>query len=179
VLRDAGPSWPAAPLRHIIWGWPLDIHSALPFATRTSRRLCRAGFEHNRSSWLGRRRGLLTARVVDQALAGAELNLTVQLAVLYAVSLLVPVLHIFERRQSESIAQHYAADIRAQLLKKALQLPISRVRKQRRGAMMLRFVGDLSAIGTWVGNGLGRVISAVFFLPLILAAIAYLSPNLS
>ena len=59
-----------------------------------------------------------------------------------------------ERTLSERLGQDYAHRSRLKLWDHLLQLPARSVTGQRRGATVLRFIGDLTALKNWVSRGL-------------------------
>ena len=66
-------------------------------------------------------------------------------------------LHIFERIDAERMGQDYVHRIRMMLFDHMSELTPRALQKRSRGAIVLRFVGDLNALKNWVSLGLVRV----------------------
>jgi ABC-type bacteriocin/lantibiotic exporter with double-glycine peptidase domain len=121
--------------------------------------------------------GLLLARLIDQAMAGAEVAAwAATAAFLAAAALTAALLRLLERRLAEDLAQRTAAEARESILRQAFSLELPALRRRRRGALMLRFVGDLQALGQFAGHGVAKAIGAAFCVPMLLGALAWLHP---
>jgi ABC-type multidrug transport system fused ATPase/permease subunit len=83
-------------------------------------------------------------------------------AALFATSLICAVicgagLRAAERVVAERLGQHYVTQIRADLFDHLTKVPARKLGERNRGNMLLRFVGDLSALRNWVTLGLAQL----------------------
>ncbi|MEL7470180.1 MAG: ABC transporter ATP-binding protein [Pseudomonadota bacterium] len=78
----------------------------------------------------------------------------------------------------ERLGQSFAGELRDRLFTQFSQMPRLDVQNQRRGGLALRFVGDLSAVRGWVGDGLPKTFAAGFVLPAACLAGFLLHPML-
>ncbi len=76
-----------------------------------------------------------------------------------------------ERILAEELGQSYVHALRMRLFRQVTRMDPRRLQKKRRGAVMLKFVGDLNAVRRWVGLGLVRLIVST---ALIASALAVL-----
>jgi len=95
---------------------------------------------------------------------------------LAAVALLLGVLRARERADAERLSQDYVHAIRGALYRRLSRLSPRSLQRRSQGAVMLRFVGDLSAVNRWVSLGLARLVVGSIFVVGALAALAALSP---
>lgn len=63
-----------------------------------------------------------------------------------------------ERILAEKLGQSYVHSLRRRLFQQVTRMAPHQLQKRRRGAIMLRFIGDLNSIRRWVSLGLVRVI---------------------
>ncbi len=91
----------------------------------------------------------------------------------------IALLRVAERLVAERVGQNYAASLRLKLFKHLSQMPAREVSKRRRGALALRFVGDLTAVRGWVSLGIARLVSASIVLPLAAAVLFFLNADLA
>src|SRR5919198_6762024 len=63
-----------------------------------------------------------------------------------------------ERRDAGRLGPSYAHDIRVALYRRLSSLAPRALQTRAQGTVMLRFVGDLRAIGQWVSLGLSRLL---------------------
>ena len=63
-----------------------------------------------------------------------------------------------ERVQAEVLGQHYARTVRRRLYMGLLRSDPRQFKKSRKGAVLLKFVGDLSALRRWISLGLSRLL---------------------
>lgn len=118
--------------------------------------------------------GLLVARSVDQ-LTGREIVPTAVLMAGVVIATLAALgCAVLARRTAEALAQDYMTQIRRALFHQASRLGYRRLRQQPRALLMLRFVGDLGAVGRWVGDGVARAISGVVLATVVLLALGLL-----
>lgn len=75
---------------------------------------------------------------------------------------------------AERMSQSYAGDVRAALFEHASRSAQSDLDHRRFGYHLLRFTGDLSALGTWLGRGLPRVLQGAILLPTAVAVLYWL-----
>lgn len=79
---------------------------------------------------------------------------------LLAASILLGGLRMAERVVSERLGQSYIGDLRLSLFDRLAALAPRSLFRRSRGAVMLRFVGDLTALRQWVSLGLARLLVA-------------------
>ncbi len=84
-----------------------------------------------------------------------------------------------ERVAGERLGQHYVFDVRETLFEHLTRVPARELGRRHRGSMLLRFVGDLSALRLWVSRGLARLLVAGVAIGLALVALAVMNPALS
>lgn len=65
-----------------------------------------------------------------------------------------------ERVAAERLGQHYVTQVRADLFEHLTRVPARHLGQRKRGNMLLRFVGDLSALRSWVSLGLAKLLVA-------------------
>lgn len=63
-----------------------------------------------------------------------------------------------ERFSAERLGQHYVLEVRETLFKHLTAVPARDLGARSRGSMLMRFVGDLSALRAWVSLGLSRLL---------------------
>lgn len=83
-----------------------------------------------------------------------------------------------ERVAAERVGQHYVLDVRETLFRHLTRVPARELAQRSRGSMLLRFVGDLKALKTWVSLGLARLIVAGLAAGLAMAALAVINLRL-
>lgn len=74
---------------------------------------------------------------------------------------------------AERLGQDYAFELRAAMLDRVSRLPPHVLARRRRGGLLLRFVGDLSAIRNWVSLGLARLSVASVMLVVSVGLLAW------
>ncbi len=98
---------------------------------------------------------LLLARAFDTLLkAGGGPELATWGALIVGLGGVALAIRTAERWLSESLSQSYVHEVRMVLWDHLVTLPEHQVSDQRRGATVLRFIGDLSALKQWVGRGM-------------------------
>lgn len=78
-----------------------------------------------------------------------------------------------ELTQGEALAQHYIAHLRLRLFDGLVQMAPAGRHRRSRGGVMLRFVGDVQAMRTWVGRGIAQCVAAACALAVLLGALAW------
>ncbi len=79
-----------------------------------------------------------------------------------------------ERVHAEWLGQNYAASIRRRLYKRLLFSDQRTLQRRRTGGLLLKFVGDLSALRRWVSLGMARLLVAGVATLIAMAALAWL-----
>ncbi|MDX2273934.1 MAG: ABC transporter ATP-binding protein [Hyphomonadaceae bacterium] len=79
----------------------------------------------------------------------------------------------------EKLSLNYTADVRAALFATIMRADPSTLAQKRQGALLLPFVGDLTAIKHWVGDGLARLFSASIMGAVLLGVLAYTNTELA
>lgn len=85
----------------------------------------------------------------------------------------------YERIVSEKLGQEFAAELRVNLFKQIAQLPSTERAKRRIGGLSLRFVGDLTAIRSWVSRGVTRLLSGAIVMPIIAFVLIHIHHELA
>lgn len=88
-------------------------------------------------------------------------------------------LEVLRRRLCEAIGWREVAQVRAKLLRRVLRADRAEVARQRHGAMLQVFVGDLSARRQWWSDGLPRAVTAPVPLFALLGWAAWQSPAMA
>ncbi len=83
-----------------------------------------------------------------------------------------------ERPAAERLGQDYVIDVREALFRHLTQVPHRRLGARNRGSLLMRFVGDLAALRSWVSLGLSRLVVGGLAVGLSAAALAVLNPAL-
>ena len=126
---------------------------------------------------------LIVQRVFDRVVAGGPAGSLGALAPLGAglagVAVIVGLLRSRERADAERLGQSYVHALRTVMYKRLSDLAPRALQHRSQGAVMLRFVGDLTAIARWVSLGLSRAIVGGTFVIGVLGALAFVSPALA
>lgn len=126
---------------------------------------------------------LLVQTVFDRLVAGGPAGSAGALAPLGAAlavtAVLVGLLRARERGDAERLGQSYVHALRKAMYKRLSDLAPRALQGRSQGAVMLRFVGDLTAISRWVSLGLSRAIVGGTFVVGALAALAAISAALA
>ncbi|QFS48730.1 ABC transporter ATP-binding protein [Nostoc sphaeroides] len=80
---------------------------------------------------------------------------------LAAAAIVIALLRMAERADAERIGQDYAYQIRMILYERLTSLAPRALQSRSQGGVMLRFVGDLTALRQWVSLGLARMVVAM------------------
>ena len=88
-------------------------------------------------------------------------------------------LSLAERVHSERIGQTYAQNVRLALYDHLIELPRRTLQGRSQGGVMLRFVGDLTAVRQWVSLGLARLTIFSLTTLISLAVLAWLNRALA
>lgn len=81
-----------------------------------------------------------------------------------------------ERVSAERLGQDYVHDIRRALSRRLLNASLRAIDRRSGGSILLRFVGDLSAMRRWVSLGLARLVVAGTATVGALAALIFVNP---
>lgn len=118
---------------------------------------------------------LLVQRAFDDLVIGVD-PVRPGLVAALAVGLLAAVglaagMRWAERVVAERVGQHYVLEVRASLFGHLTRVPARELSRRNRGSMLLRFVGDLSALRLWVSLGLSRLLVAGIAVGLVVGAL--------
>ncbi|RRJ83320.1 ATP-binding cassette domain-containing protein [Aestuariirhabdus litorea] len=80
---------------------------------------------------------------------------------------------------AERIGQSYVHQVRQRLFRHLTRLGSERLQGFSRGALMLRFVGDLSAMRNWISLGLARLALSGLSIFIALGVLAWIQPLIS
>lgn len=100
-------------------------------------------------------------------------------AALIGAALVLGLLRARERSDAERLGQSYVHSLRNTMYKRLSRLAPRALETRSQGAVVLRFVGDLTAIGRWVSLGLSRAIVGGTFVIGVLGALAVISAALA
>ncbi len=84
-----------------------------------------------------------------------------------------------ERIIAEKLGQSYVHSLRLRLFRHITRMDHRELQKKRRGAVMLKFIGDLNAVRRWVSLGLVRLIVSGGILASALSVLGLIDPILS
>ncbi len=88
-------------------------------------------------------------------------------------------LRMHERTSSEKIGQSYSHSVRVKLFDHLSRMAPRSLQQRSRGAVVLRFVGDLNALKRWVSLGIARLSVAGITAVGALGALAFINPVLA
>jgi ABC-type multidrug transport system fused ATPase/permease subunit len=98
---------------------------------------------------------------------------------LMALASLLALIQVVERRDAERLGQGYARDIRLALFHHLMLLSPRHLQRQSHGGILLRFVGDLTAVRQWISLGLARLVVAIIRAIGVLVALSWVSGSLA
>ncbi|MDM9584447.1 ABC transporter ATP-binding protein [Nostoc sp. GT001] len=98
---------------------------------------------------------------------------------LAAAAIVTALLRVLERADAERIGQDYAYEMRMILYERLMSLAPRALQNRSQGGVMLRFVGDLTALRQWVSLGLARLTVAMTTTVVSLAALSIVSTPLA
>ncbi len=81
-----------------------------------------------------------------------------------------------ERLEAERLGQDYVHDLRLRLYRHLGRLSPRQLQRRGKGGILLRFVGDLSALRQWLSLGIARLTVAGVVTSVALATLAWLDP---
>lgn len=84
-----------------------------------------------------------------------------------------------ERIIAEKLGQSYVHSLRMRLFRQVTRMNPRLLQKKRRGAVMLKFIGDLAAVRRWVSLGLVRLIVSGAIISSTLAILSLIDPLLA
>jgi len=117
---------------------------------------------------------LITAQ--NSAFNSLALQISLGLA---TAALVTGLLRMAERADAERLGQSYAYTIRMTLYNRLASLAPRALQSRSQGGVMLRFVGDLTALRQWVSLGLARLSVAITTTVAALFALAFVSRSLA
>lgn len=121
--------------------------------------------------------------VFDSLLASSPsrpLNEAAWIGVLFLASLLTAAgLETFRAWASEKLGLGYVAQVREALFTRIMNASSAALSQRGEGRLLLPFVGDLTAIKKWVGDGLPRLVSALATSMLLLCVLALRNQTLA
>jgi len=120
--------------------------------------------------------GLLASKLLAPATDQSPWPVVAQLV---ACAALLFALRRLERVDAVRLAQSYVYDLRARLFARLWHSHARDTLRRGRGAMLLRLMGDMGAIGRWVGQGLARIVVTAVMVIGVCGALLWLSPWLA
>jgi ABC-type multidrug transport system fused ATPase/permease subunit len=119
-------------------------------------------------------------KLITTANAGFDHKMVWQIGLgLVAAAIVNALLRVMERADAERIGQDYAYEIRMILYERLMSLAPRALQNRSQGGVMLRFVGDLTALRQWVSLGLARLTVALTTTIASLAALSLVSSRLA
>jgi ABC-type multidrug transport system fused ATPase/permease subunit len=100
-------------------------------------------------------------------------------AALFLCTGLAALLRTIELVDAERLGQRYVHRVRMVLFNQMSKFPPRAIGKRGSGAILLRFVGDLTALRTWVSRGLARIVVAVIVVVLATGFLAHVDGSLA
>ncbi len=91
----------------------------------------------------------------------------------------IAILEVRRLTTAERLSLGYIATLRTAMFTRIMNAAPSVIHRRRESGLLLPFLGDLTAIKKWVGDGLVRAISATVTLTLLLSALYLLSQALA
>lgn len=83
-----------------------------------------------------------------------------------------------ERVAAERLGQHYVTQVRADLFDHLTKVPARQLGQRNRGNMLLRFVGDLTALRSWVSLGMAQLLVATIAVTLAIGALTVIDTRI-
>lgn len=116
-------------------------------------------------------------RALFSSLGRASGEMPVPLIMMIAgCSLGIILLRLIERTLAEKTGHDYTMELRTLLFSHLSRVSQDKLDNQQQGSLNLRFIGDLSAIKSWVSLGIPRLIAASILLPALLYLLYWLHP---
>ena len=81
-----------------------------------------------------------------------------------------------EHVDAERLGQDFVHQVRKVMFRQLVALDIRQLQRRSRGAILLRFVGDLTALRQWISQGIARLLVSGLCLLLALVALAVIDP---
>lgn len=81
-----------------------------------------------------------------------------------------------ERVDAARMAQSYVYELRMAMFRRVWQSRSSGIARQAQGAILLRLMGDMGAIGRWIGQGLARLAVTTAIVLGVSGALAWIEP---
>lgn len=123
--------------------------------------------------------GLLVQHAFDRLVSGvAPVTATVVLVLAGGLALtvgLTAVMRAQERVTAERLGQAYVLEVRSVLFRHLTRVPARDLGHKNRGSMLQKFVGDLSALRSWVSLGLARLLVAGIAVGLAVVALSFMN----
>lgn len=120
--------------------------------------------------------GLLASQLV---LPSAGQRLWPIMAQLAGCAALLFGLRWLERVDAARLAQSYVHELRVRIFARLWHAHARETLRRGRGALLLRLMSDMGAIGRWIGHGLARIVVTAVVVVGVCAALLWLSPWLA
>jgi ABC-type multidrug transport system fused ATPase/permease subunit len=111
---------------------------------------------------------------LNEALAAAPWPPGALLAIFLAGLALLAALRHRQVVDAEALAQHYIAHVRLRLFDRLSTLDTEAASRRSRGALLMRFTGDVAALRDWIGRGVAGIIVAGSTIAVLGAVLAWL-----
>ena len=98
---------------------------------------------------------------------------------LLASVIFLAILRLYERVDAERMGQSYIHHVRVSLFSHISRLPARELHRRSRGGVLLRFIGDLTALRQWVSLGVARLSVATVMTTATLIALAFINLSLA
>lgn len=123
--------------------------------------------------------GLGQASGADAAASATQLSTTTTLAALALLAAFDAGLQALERTGAERLGQDYVTQVRTRLFAHLSRVEPRRLGARGRGAVMLRFLGDLVPLRQWIGLGVVRITVGVVVATSALAVLCWMDAVLA
>lgn len=120
---------------------------------------------------------VLIGAVIDEVVMarGVSPRLTELLVVTGIVAGLTGITRTLEFGIAEEVGYRYVQRLRMVMYGHLQRVPVRRLQNNSRGAIILRFTGDLSMIRTWISRGIARTVVAVISLLVAIGVLVWIS----
>ena len=126
---------------------------------------------------------ILIKQVFDDFMAPESVITATQLLLfsigLIGAAMVLAALRLLERVDSERMGQHYIHEVRVGLFGHMSRLPARDFQRRSRGGVLLRFIGDLTALRQWVSLGVARLSVAAVTSIATLVALVFVNSTLA
>ncbi|MGY3795381.1 ABC transporter ATP-binding protein [Aquimarina sp. 433] len=115
--------------------------------------------------------------LLDEVIPSKDLGLLYELLIIVGVAILIQATTSFLLTRILSVqAQYLISELRAQVQKKVLSLPISFFDNTKSGALVSRIMSDVEGVRNLIGTGLVQMVGGIFTALVSLGILIYINP---